>query len=69
MRNLVAHTKRLKEHRHPGAALGEFLIQHSNSPEYLVSNLRSFLECCEEDLAEEKALFDSLIKQLGEEDE
>lgn len=67
MKNLRKHTDRLKEVGSPAQRIGEFLIRHSNSPGYLVSNLESILACCQEDLQAEKDLFRSLTRGLQEE--
>ena len=37
MRNLEELIKFQKQHRNPGAQLGEFLLAHSNSPAYLAA--------------------------------
>lgn len=54
MKNLQELTAGLKELRNPGHELGEFLLKHSNSPEYLQGQLKMFLEAVEMDLAAER---------------
>ncbi len=54
MKNIEDWTSRKVEDRSPAQELGRFVLGHSNSPEYLVSNLRSLLRAAEADLGEEK---------------
>ena len=66
MKNLQEATAHLKEIRNPGHELGAFLLQHSNSPEYLAGQLRYFLQVVELDLASERALHQRLSAHLFE---
>jgi len=47
------------EQQNPGQHLGAFLLQHSNSPEYLVSQLEAYLEAARADLEAERKRFQS----------
>ncbi len=49
-----------KERRNPGHELGTFLLGHSNSPEYLVSQLTVYLEAAMADLEAERNMFRAL---------
>jgi hypothetical protein len=40
---LKALTEKLRANRNPAAAIGDFLLAHSNDPTYLVPHLRNFL--------------------------
>ena len=59
-KNTVAHRDRLKEARNPGHHIGTFLLEHSNSPEYLISQLEGYLEAIKADLEVERAFFHRL---------
>ena len=54
MKHITELTERFREGRHPGVKLGEFLANHSNSSEYLVGVLSSFLRAAKADLQEER---------------
>ena len=54
MKHIQELTERLKSEGHPGVALGQFLLQHTNRPEYLVDSLKLFLEAAQADLEEKK---------------
>jgi hypothetical protein len=56
MTNLEQYVRDLEDHHHPAAALGRFLLSHSNSPEYLVSNLDAFVRVIQRDLDAEREL-------------
>jgi hypothetical protein len=49
--------------RNPGQHIGKFLLEHSNSPEYLVSQLSAYLEAAQADLEAERAMFRRLTKR------
>jgi hypothetical protein len=50
----------LKAERNPGHEIGTFLIGHSNSPAYLVSQLEAYLEAARADLEAERSMFRKL---------
>lgn len=54
MKNLETHTKQLKDNRNPGHEIGEFLLRHSNSIGYLVSQLEGYLEVLRQDQEAER---------------
>ncbi len=62
MRHLEAYIEQLEKDRHPAAALGRFLLSHSNSPEYLVVNLGAFAQVIQQDLDEAATLGARLIR-------
>jgi hypothetical protein len=61
MKNTAESRDRQKGDRNPGHRLGDFLIQHSNSPEYLVSQLEAYLEAVRADLEDERRFFQGLL--------
>ena len=54
MKRIAELTERFRTQRHPGVKLGEFLAEHSNSSEYLIGVLSSFLKAAKADLQEER---------------
>lgn len=50
MDTLKALTEKLRANRNPAAAIGDFLLAHSNDPTYLVPHLRNLLAAAEADL-------------------
>lgn len=63
MKNLQELTERLKAARNPGHEIGTFLLQHSNSTEYLVAHLRSFLAAAEADQKAESDFRHAMLAQ------
>lgn len=55
-----------KDKRSPGQWIGKFLLEHSNSPEYLIGQLEAYLEAARADLAAERAVFTRLMKKKEE---
>lgn len=55
MNNIKHLTRKHEIVGNPATALGEFLVRHSNSLEYLVSSLTAYLKAAKADLAEETA--------------
>jgi hypothetical protein len=51
---------------HPGADLGKFIQQHSNSNEYLAGVLEAYLEAARADVAEEKRHRTSMLNAMKE---
>ena len=64
MRNLEELIKFQKQHRNPGAQLGEFLLAHSNSPAYLAGQLRAYLAAVEADLEAEQTWAGNLLEKV-----
>jgi len=60
MKNIETLAAQQKADRNPGHNIGTFLIEHSNSPEYLVSQLEAYLEAAKADLETERSLFRKL---------
>lgn len=57
MKNLQELRDRLLAARNPGHEIGTFLLQHSNSPEYLVGHLEAYLEAARRDLFAQRNRF------------
>lgn len=57
MKNLVALIKEQKQRQNPGYKIGEFLLDHSNSSEYLIAQLETYLEAVKADHEEERKAF------------
>jgi hypothetical protein len=57
---IVRYVQRLRDAQrdqgHPGHELGTFLLQHINSPEYLVGQLQAYLAVAQADLEVERGL-------------
>lgn len=64
MRHLQAYVEQLEKDRHPAAALGRFLLSHSNSPEYLAGNLDAFTRVCQRDMDDERELAGRLLRGI-----
>lgn len=62
MKNIAQLAEQQKADRNPGHKIGAFLLEHSNSPEYLVSQLEAYLEAAKADLEAEKTIFRKLVK-------
>ncbi len=60
MKHIAELRDKQKEGRNPGHHLGAFLVEHSNSPEYLVSQLTAYLEAAIADLEAERNMFRQL---------
>lgn len=62
---MMKHLIELRDHfralKHPAHKLGDFIVSHSNSPEYLVGVLGAFLKAAQADVDQEKATLDSLM--------
>ena len=52
------------DRQNPGQHIGTFLIQASNSPEYLVSQLTAYLEAAKADLDDQNAMMSLMIKTM-----
>jgi hypothetical protein len=63
LKNVADLAERQKADRNPGHNIGAFLIDHSNSPEYLVSQLEAYLEAAKADLEAERNMFRKLTKR------
>lgn len=63
MKNVHELMVQQKAGQNPGHMLGSFLLDHSNSPEYLVSQLTAYLEAAQADLAAERAMFRTFFHQ------
>lgn len=60
MKNIINLMNEQQADRNPGCHLGNFLLEHSNSPEYLVGQLTAYLEAAQADLDQERAFFRKL---------
>lgn len=59
--------ERLVENRSPAQHLVNFIINHSNSTDYLISNLESILDALKEDRAAEGRVFQMVVNALKKE--
>lgn len=64
MKNITTLRDRLKEQLNPGHEIGTFLLGHSNSPEYLVSQLEGWLEAAKADLQAEREWAGHMLSSL-----
>ncbi len=63
-KNLQAYTEQLKQDRHPAHKIGQFLLDHSNSPDYLIENLEAFIEVIKSDKKAHSLMFNSFKEKL-----
>ena len=56
-KNTVAHRDELKENRNPGHHIGTFLLEHSNSLDYLIAHLEGYLVALRADREAERQFF------------
>jgi len=66
MENIKKLIDRCKNIDHPGQKLGEFILDHSNSPGYLVGILTMFAEAAQADLEEENRVRNAMLNSLRE---
>lgn len=66
MHNVDALMREQLKKQNPGHELGRFLLSHTNSPEYLVSQLEAYLAASRADLEKEQAMFRMLTKTWDE---
>jgi hypothetical protein len=62
MANLEAYVKYLEENHHPAAKIGRVLLE-SNSGDYLLVNLKAFVEVVERDVQAERAFMGGLLRR------
>lgn len=60
MKNIQKLINEQEDNCNPGSKIGVFLLEHSNSPEYLVAQLEAYLEAAKKDLDDENLVL-SLI--------
>lgn len=63
MKNIAELIAAQAEQQNPGQHIGRFLLEHSNSLEYLVSQLEAYLEAARADLESERAVFRKLMRR------
>jgi hypothetical protein len=65
MKNVQDLRDSQNQRQSPGQHIGDFLLQHSNSPEYLVSQLEAYLMAAKMDLSAERNARESLLKGMS----
>ena len=65
MKNIKALRDLHEKNGSPACELGDFLLSHSNGPEYLVSNLRRYLAAAESDLEAEQRFASGISHLIG----